>query len=224
MSNTKLLHALRTMDREWLETEIRQRTMVMMADYGGYCRVLGEYKIAIGQDRTTDVCLAMDGFWEMWVSMCIAKRVKPGSYCILRCEANSYFTVLLARIMDCTVQVPSLVDDQLSESIDLNQLNVKVLWRDSPPLDTPVSFVKLDATRSYPPALLAGSDLMKSSPDLQVCLGWDPMQNDGSVGYLKKLRADFEVSAITGSGDLRDITDDELLAITKPEPIWLKRI
>jgi len=42
--------------------------------------------------------LVMHGYWEMWVTMCLAKRVKRGWQCIDVGAAFGYYTLLLAEL------------------------------------------------------------------------------------------------------------------------------
>jgi FkbM family methyltransferase len=145
------------MGREWLENEFRRMTMVMprregYVNYRGsptsrnsgcsipsegrreestaVCRVLGQYPMEVFlDDLDVSTRIAMDGFWEMWVTMAIAKHVAPGSLCIDVGANVGYYTVLLAAVMDCEVQAwepQRRVCGALDRTIRMNGLEQRV--------------------------------------------------------------------------------------------------
>jgi FkbM family methyltransferase len=64
------------------------------------CRVLGQYMFVVTlDDLSVAPHLVMHGYWEMWVSMCLAKRVKPGWHCIDVGANFGYYTVLLGELV-----------------------------------------------------------------------------------------------------------------------------
>lgn len=88
---------LATWSRRQLEAAIRQS--VQTAYLGGglvLARILGRHKIFLrSSDRGFACHLMLDGFWEMWLTQFLARRVKPGMT-VIDVGANfGYFTLLL---------------------------------------------------------------------------------------------------------------------------------
>lgn len=64
------------------------------------CRVLGEYMFVVTlSDHSVAPHLVLNGYWETWVTMCLAKRVKPGWHCLDVGANFGYFTILLADLV-----------------------------------------------------------------------------------------------------------------------------
>lgn len=73
---------------------------VAMPDGTTLCRVLGEHMLVVTlDDYSVAPHLALDGFWEMWVTICMCKRVRPGWHCIDVGANFGYYTVLLAGLV-----------------------------------------------------------------------------------------------------------------------------
>src|SRR5436190_6362867 len=89
----------------WLRTstaEIEQvsRTQVQVAYFGDQtvvCRVLGKYLMYAD---TTDIGitphLAMNGYWESWITLAIARAVQPGWRCLDVGANHGYYTLVMA--------------------------------------------------------------------------------------------------------------------------------
>jgi FkbM family methyltransferase len=87
--------------RSAIERWCQSRAMaVPIAGGGTLARVLGEYKMVLYMsDLEIAPHLAIDGHWEIWNSMLLAKRVKPG-WRVIDVGANiGYFTMLLADLV-----------------------------------------------------------------------------------------------------------------------------
>jgi len=79
------------------------RARAMSAYLGGtdaLCRVLGRYKMYVDtRDVGHSSHLLLDGFWEMWTTEVLARRVKPGMT-VADVGANlGYFSVLMADLV-----------------------------------------------------------------------------------------------------------------------------
>jgi FkbM family methyltransferase len=100
-------YMLAAMESDWLENEFRKLTMVMTRSdlrANAVCRVLGKYPMEIlTRDIGCSTHLALDGFWEMWITRAIAKHVAPGTLCIDVGANVGYFTVVLGAVMGCLV-------------------------------------------------------------------------------------------------------------------------
>lgn len=63
------------------------------------CKILSKYKIYVHtQDQGIVPHLIMDGYWETWVTQCLARIVKPGDVCIDIGANFGYFTLLLSEL------------------------------------------------------------------------------------------------------------------------------
>lgn len=91
---------LATEQRTTIERWCRDRARAVLTPSGEtICRVLGELTMVVRlNDLSIAPHLALDGYWEMWLSMCMAKRIKPG-WCCLDVGANfGYYTLLMATL------------------------------------------------------------------------------------------------------------------------------
>jgi len=71
-----------------------------LGDHAALCRVLGRYKLCVDtQDLGLSSHLLLDGYWEMWSTEVIARRVHPGMV-VADVGANlGYFTALMADLV-----------------------------------------------------------------------------------------------------------------------------
>lgn len=82
----------------------RVRTAAMPEDRT-LVRVLGEHTMVVDlRDTSIAPHLALDGYWELWLSMCLAKRLRPGWNCIDVGANFGYFTLLMALITGAEVE------------------------------------------------------------------------------------------------------------------------
>jgi FkbM family methyltransferase len=92
---------LATEDRSAIERWCRDRAMAApcRADET-LCRVLGEHLMLVSlRDLSVAPHLVMDGYWEMWNSICLAKRIKPGWRCVDVGASWGYYTLLLSDLV-----------------------------------------------------------------------------------------------------------------------------
>jgi FkbM family methyltransferase len=84
-----------------LEALCRARAQpVYLGEGEGLCRILGRYKLYV-DTRDQGLCahLLLDGFWEMGLTMFIARRVRPGMAAIDVGANVGYYTILLAALV-----------------------------------------------------------------------------------------------------------------------------
>jgi len=110
--------------------------MAQAVPYGNHrvlCRLLGEY-LAFVDDRDLMLAprLALDGFWESWVTRALAHHIYGGNWCIDVGANYGYFTLLMAglagpegRVIACE-PIPSLAHDYLPRNLALNGLEKMV--------------------------------------------------------------------------------------------------
>lgn len=63
------------------------------------CRVLTRYKLYIDtRDKSLTPHFIMDGFWETWLTKCLASVIKPGDTCIDIGANFGYYSVLMSAL------------------------------------------------------------------------------------------------------------------------------
>ena len=61
------------------------------------CRVLGKYLVyADAQETGITPHLALDGYWESWITSALARTVRPGWHCLDVGANHGYYTLVLA--------------------------------------------------------------------------------------------------------------------------------
>jgi len=124
------LKLLRQEERGACETYFESRARAV---YQGndrlLCRVLGSYPIvADARDNAVTPHLALDGYWEIWCSIAVARYVKAGMRVVDVGAAAGYYTVLLGHLVGEGGRVQSwepeyFTVDCLRRSVELNGLD-----------------------------------------------------------------------------------------------------
>lgn len=69
---------------------------IYTGDNTGICRVLGVHKMYVDtRDQSLFPHLAMDGYWESWVTLALGRLLKPGMRCIDVGANFGYYTLLM---------------------------------------------------------------------------------------------------------------------------------
>jgi FkbM family methyltransferase len=70
-----------------------------LGDHTGLCRILTKHKLYI-DTRDTGITphLIMDGFWETWLTQCLAGIIRPGDTCIDIGANVGYYSVLMSAL------------------------------------------------------------------------------------------------------------------------------
>ncbi len=86
------------------EFESACRRNVQYAFMGGdvaLCRILTKYKIYVDlKDTAITPHLIMDGFWETWLTMCLARVIKQGDVCIDIGANVGYYSILMSALSE----------------------------------------------------------------------------------------------------------------------------
>jgi FkbM family methyltransferase len=70
-----------------------------LGDHLSLCKILTKYKMYIDtRDMGIAPHLMVDGYWESWLTQCLAKIVKPGSVCIDIGANLGYYSLLMSEL------------------------------------------------------------------------------------------------------------------------------
>lgn len=110
-----------------LEALCRARAQpVYVGENEGLCRILGRYKLYVDtRDRGLCAHLLLDGFWEMGLTMHIARHVRAGMVAIDVGANFGYYTILLGALVGETGHVVAIepapaAAAMLRRSVELN--------------------------------------------------------------------------------------------------------
>lgn len=115
-------------NRAELEATSRQLAQaVPFGDHRVLCRLLGEYLAFVdSRDLMLGPRLALDGFWESWVTRALALHIYGGNWCIDVGANYGYYTLLMAglvgpdgRVVACEPN-PLLAKGYLPQNLALN--------------------------------------------------------------------------------------------------------
>jgi FkbM family methyltransferase len=127
------LREIRDLRRPEIEALSRARAEpVALPDGTLLCRALGRYKLRVSAlDREFSPHLALDGFWEIWLTRLLARRVARGAVCVDVGAQAGYFTLLMADLagpegrVHAVEPLPSNLA-LLTQNIGLNGLSPRV--------------------------------------------------------------------------------------------------
>jgi FkbM family methyltransferase len=96
-----MLSDLIKLDRAELESRVRSLCMTArLSDEHLICRVLGKYIMYVDpHDRDITPHLALNGFWETWVTLALARQIQPGWLCVDVGANVGYFTLIMADLV-----------------------------------------------------------------------------------------------------------------------------
>jgi FkbM family methyltransferase len=118
------------------ELEATSRSSAAGVYYGDsrlLCRLLGEYLAFVDtRDLMLGPRLVLDGFWEAWVTLAIARHLQPGMWCVDVGANYGYYTLLMAaacgpegRVVACEPN-PLLAETYLPRNLALNGFQDRV--------------------------------------------------------------------------------------------------
>lgn len=148
-------------DRPALEKWCRQQTQqCYLGDNTALCRVLGKYLMYVDtRDQSLSPHLLMNGFWEMWVTIAIARYVKPGMTAIDVGANVGYYTLLLSDLVGEQGCVASFEPQARLCQLMNDSLKVSGLRRDK----QQVAWNAVGAGSGYVPFLVHESSLGSGS-------------------------------------------------------------
>ena len=87
-----------TKSRSCLESSSRRRCQsIYLGDATALCRVLGKYKMYVStQDIGITPHLCLEGHWEAWVTLALARMLQAGWYCVDVGANHGYYTLIMA--------------------------------------------------------------------------------------------------------------------------------
>ena len=118
---------LKTLGRRQIESRCRAlANPVYLGDHTALCRILGCYKLYVDTaDTGFGSHVLLEGYWEMWLTIFVARYLQPGMT-VIDVGANfGYYSVLFGALVENTGHVyavepnPAVVT-RLRRSIDLN--------------------------------------------------------------------------------------------------------
>jgi len=115
------------LDREVLEAVSRQHSRaVYLGEQTVLCRVLGKYLMyADAQETGITPHLCMDGYWESWITVAIARTLRPGWHCLDVGANHGYYTLIMADAVGrggrvAPVEPTPRLADLLRQTLDVN--------------------------------------------------------------------------------------------------------
>lgn len=122
-----------TSDRATLEQHARQHCQTaFLGDNGILCRVLGKYLLFTDpSDITITPHFCLNGFWESWITLAIARILKPGMICVDVGANHGYYTLIMADAVETSGRViaiepnPKLIE-LLAMSLEVNGFDKRV--------------------------------------------------------------------------------------------------
>ena len=106
----RTLPAYLTADRSTLEAVSRQQAQAVRLNDGAVlCRVLGKYLMfADADDLTVTPHMSLNGYWESWTTLALARALTPGANCVDVGANHGYFTLIMADAAGPTGRVLAL--------------------------------------------------------------------------------------------------------------------
>jgi FkbM family methyltransferase len=109
------------------EVSRKKAAGVFYGDNRLLCRLLGDYLAFVdARDLMLGPRLVLDGFWESWVTVAIARHLRPGMHCVDVGANYGYYTLLMAaacgaqgRVVACEPN-PLLAGTYLPQNLALN--------------------------------------------------------------------------------------------------------
>jgi len=115
------------LDRDQLEAASRHESRsAYLGEQTVLCRVLGKYLMyADAQETGITPHLCMDGYWESWITVAIARTLRPGWHCLDIGANHGYYTLIMADAVGpqgrvVPVEPTPRLADLLRQTLDVN--------------------------------------------------------------------------------------------------------
>jgi FkbM family methyltransferase len=115
------------LDRAVLEAASRRESRaVYLGEQTVLCRVLGKYLMyADAQETGITPHLCMDGYWESWITVALARTLRPGWHCLDVGANHGYYTLIMADAVGpegrvVPVEPTPRLADLLGQTLDVN--------------------------------------------------------------------------------------------------------
>ena len=115
------------LDRDPLEAVSRHESRaVYLGEETVLCRVLGKYLVyADAQETGITPHLCMDGYWESWITVVLARTLRPGWHCLDVGANHGYYTLVMADAVGrdgrvAPVEPTPRLAELLRETLDVN--------------------------------------------------------------------------------------------------------
>jgi FkbM family methyltransferase len=114
-------------DRAELEAASRQESRaVYLGERTMLCRVLGRYLVyADSQETGITPHLCLDGYWESWITVALARTLRRGWYCLDVGANHGYYTLIMAEAVGhegrvVPVEPTPRLAELLRQTLDVN--------------------------------------------------------------------------------------------------------
>ncbi|ADV62994.1 methyltransferase FkbM family [Isosphaera pallida ATCC 43644] len=115
------------------EVSRKKAAGVYYGDHRLLCRLLGDFLAFVDtRDLMLGPRLVLDGFWESWVTLAVARQLRPGRWCVDVGANYGYYTLLMAaacgpegRVVACEPN-PVLAETYLPQNLALNGFQDRV--------------------------------------------------------------------------------------------------
>ena len=151
------LEELATVARFELEPACRAQSQpVYIGDHTALCRILGRYKFYVDtRDQGFGSNVLLDGFWEMWLTIAIARHLEPGMVAIDIGANFGYYSILMADLVGPTGLVVAVepnphVAPKLRASLALNGFAARARVIEAAAAATEEGSARLYATLTEP--------------------------------------------------------------------------
>ena len=196
------LEELASGNRFILEHACRSQVQpVYLGAFTALCRILGRYKFYVDtRDEGFASNILLDGFWEMWLTMAIARLVKPGMIALDIGANFGYYSLLMADLVGpegalIAVEPNSHVAPKLRSSLALNGFDARSRVIEAAAAASDEGSALLYSTIAEPKnATIVGADFIADPAlgKITPTLNWTPAAVLSEFGRIDFIKIDAE--------------------------------